>query len=145
MILRDLGSMIVRHRAVLQIAAGIDMVEGAVVEVKVLVFLAERETQHDLARPRQLAAADQRFHFLDMIALGALDAQVRAQIVGKAVVAVERDGGVAMRLGRNQRPGHSLGRREIEQVLRHIGTGGDRAQEELPGFLVQPEQPEDRP
>ncbi len=44
-----------------------------------------------------------------------------------------------------QRPGHALGRGEIEQVLRHVGTGGDRAQEEFSGSFVQPEQAENRP
>ena len=115
----------------LQIAAGIDMIERAFVFIEVFVFLAEREAHHDLAGPCQLAIANQRFHFVDMIAIGGLDAQVRAQIVGKTVVAIECDGGVAVRFGLVQRPGHSLGRCEIEQVLRYIGTGGDRAQEKF--------------
>ena len=91
------------------------------------------------------AIADQRFHFLDMIAFARLDAQVRAQIVGQTIVAVARDGGIAMRFGLVQRPRHSLGRREIEQILRHVGAGGDRAQEELLRPLMQSEQAEDRP
>ncbi len=49
-----------------------------------------------------------------------------------------------MRFGLIQRPGHSLGRREIEQVLRHIGTDRDRAQEEFLRPVMQAEQAEDR-
>ena len=79
-----------------------------------------------------------------MVAIGGLDAQVRAQIVGKAIARIECDGGVAMRLRLLQRPGHPLGRGEIEQILRHVGTGSDRAQEEFPGLFVQAQQAEDR-
>jgi len=79
-----------------------------------------------------------------MIALGALDAQIRAQIVRKAIMTVERDRGIAMRFGLVQCSGHSLGCRQIEQILRHIGTGGDRAQKKLLCFLVQSKQAEDR-
>ncbi len=143
--LRDLGGGIVGYRAMLQVAAGIDMSERAVVHLQVFAFLAEREAQHDLARLRQPAVADQRFHFLDMIAICGLDAQVRAQIMRETIVGVERDGGVAMRFGCVQRPGHSLGRRQIEQVLRHVGAGGDRALEEFLRPRVQAEQAEDRP
>ena len=142
--LGDPGGMIVRGRTVLQIAAGFDVIEGASVPIQVLAFLAEREAQHGFAGLRQPAIADQRFHFRDMVAIGGLDAQVRAQIVGKTVVAVECDGGVAMRFGLLQRPGHPLGRGEIEQILRHIGTGGDRPQEEFLGSLMQAQQAEDR-
>ena len=120
------------------------MIERARVQVQVLAFLGEREAQHDFARQRQPAVADQRFHLRDMVAIGGLDTQVRAQIVGKAVMAVERDGGVAMRLGRLQRPGHPLGRGQIEQILRHVGTGRDRAQEEFLRPFVQAQQAEHR-
>ena len=142
--LGDFGRGIVRDRTVLQIAAGFGVIEGARVPIQVLAFLAEREAQHGFAGLRQPAIADQRFHFRDMVAIGGLDAQVRAQIVGKTVAAVECDGGVAMRFGVLQRPGHPLGRREIEQILRHIGTGGDRPQEEFLGSLMQAQQAEDR-
>jgi len=60
-------------------------------------------------------------------------------------MAVQRDGGVAMRLGRRQRAGHALGRRQIEQVLRHIGTGLDRAPEVWLGPFMQAKQAEHRP
>ena len=143
--LRDLGGEIVGDRAMLQVAAGIDMIERAVVHLQVFAFLAEREAQHDLARPRQPAVADQRFHFLDMIAICGLDAQVRAQIMGKTITRVESDGGVAMRLGLLQRPGHPLGRRQIEQILRHVGAGGDRAQEEFLRPRCRPSRPKIAP
>ena len=111
--------------------------------VEILVFLAQREAEHDLAGPRQLALADQRLHLRDVIAIRGLDAQVGAQVVGEAVVAVERDRGIAMRFGGIQHPGHPLGRGEIEQILRHVGAGGDRAPEQVHRPLMQPEQAED--
>jgi hypothetical protein len=71
-----------------------------------------------------------------MIAISGLCAQVRAQIVGEAVVAVEGDGGVAMHFRLIQRAGHSLGGGEIEQILRYVGAACDRAQEKLPRLLM---------
>ena len=87
--------------------------------------MAEREAQHDLAWPRQPAFADQRFHFRDMIAVGGLDAQVRAQIVGEAVMAVERD---ARRRNALRRSSSAPVIRSVAARLnRYCGTSGRAA------------------
>ncbi len=140
----DLGGGIAREQAMLQLAAGLDMVEGAVVAVEILAFLAEREAQQDFARPRQPALTDQRLHLLDMVTIGGLDAQVGTQIMGKTIVAVARDRCIAVRLGICQRADHSFRGGEIEQILRHAGPGSDCAPKQVPGPMLQPEQTEHR-
>ncbi len=62
--------------------------------------------------------------------------------MGKAVMGIKGDGGVTMRFGSIQAPGHSLARPQIEKVLRHAGTGGDRAAEQPQRPLMEPEQAE---
>ena len=49
-----------------------------------------------------------------------------------------------MRSGHIQQAGNSLGRRQIEEILRHAGTGRDGATEQLQGPLMESEQAEDR-
>ena len=63
--------------------------------------------------------------------------------MGKPVGRVERERCVAMGFCVGQGPRYALGRGEIEQILRHVGAGGDRAGEQLPGAVVQPKQAED--
>ena len=112
------------------------MIEGARPELDVLVFLAERKTEHDFARGRQASLSDQRFHLVDMVAIGALDSQVRPQIVRQAVTAVAGNGRIAMRFGIAECTEHPLGSGKVEEILRHIRSPEDGATKELSRLLL---------
>ena len=141
--LGDLCRIVIGDRAAVKVAAGFDMIEGAHVQVEVLAFLGQSEAQHDLVRARQIAFADQALHVIDVIAIGGLGAQVRAEVIGAGVAAVLRDRGVAVRLGLLQLARHTLGCGQIEKVLRYMRTSRDRSVEEVRCSLVEAEQAED--
>jgi hypothetical protein len=119
------------------------VLERTRVLVDVLMLLTQGEVQHDLIVAFELPFQHQRFHLGDMVALPGLDAQVRAQVVGETVTAIERDHGVAMILGGCEQSHHALGGGQIEQVLRNIRARRDRAAKQVGGPLVASEQAED--
>jgi hypothetical protein len=71
-----------------------------------------------------------------MVAIGALNAQVRTQIVRKAIVTVGRNRRVAMRFGIAESADHPLSRCQIEQILRYVRPHGKGATKELPRPLL---------
>ncbi len=62
--------------------------------------------------------------------------------MGEPVVTVARNRRVTMCFGIAERANHPLGGRQVEEILRYVRPGGDRATKEFPCPLLQPEQAE---
>jgi hypothetical protein len=73
------------------------MRECACMLFEIFVLLAQGEPEHHLAVPWDVPLLDQYLHLGDVVAVRGLDAQVGTQVMGKAVAAVERGCGVAVR------------------------------------------------